>query len=233
MSFKRRGIRVLLKTSVSGMTKSDSSVSIQLSSGENISAEKVLIAVGRARNTQDLGLDQAGVTIRGDAVEVNEFLETSVKGIYAIGDVTALPQLAHAASFSGTLVVDNLISPQNKRPFPRHAVPNCIFSDPLVASVGLTREAAERNGMSVKEVRTLLSSEGKARVEGELEGFVKLVVNEKDGQLIGGHIFGGEASEMIGVLCVAVSEHMTVERLSQIIFPHPTYHELIGSAARH
>jgi len=101
-----------------------------------------------------------------------------------------------------------------------------------VAFVGSSRREAEEEGRSVTEQRLLLSSQGKAHVEGELEGFVKLVVDEKDGTVIGGHILGGEASEMIGVLALAVSERLTVARLAETIFPHPTYHELIGDVAR-
>jgi dihydrolipoamide dehydrogenase len=232
MSFKRRGIEVHAGAKVSGVTKSGSDVTVKLEKGKVLQGDKLLIAIGRDRNTSGLGLEQSGVALNGDAIEVDGYLETKAQHVFAIGDVTRLPQLAHVASFGGTLVVDNLLKPNKRQVFPAHAIPNCIFSDPLIASVGLTRAVAEKQGIRVREARLLLSSQGKAHVEGELEGFVKLVINENTKTVIGGHVMGGEASEMIGVIALAASECITVDRLANTIFPHPTYHEIIGDAAR-
>ena len=231
-SFKRRGISVHTGAKVTGIAKAGSSVSVQLQSGEKIQGDHVLIAIGRLRNTEDLGLEKAGVERTGDAVRVDDYLETTAKNVYAVGDVTTLPQLAHVASFGGQLVVENLVSPEGKRPFPKHAIPNCIFCDPAVASVGWSRAEAEHEGRSVKEVKLPLSAQGKAHVERELEGFVKLLADLRDGTVIGGCVMGGEASEVIGVLTLAVSARMKIDELAHTIFAHPTYHEIIGDAAR-
>lgn len=231
-SFKRRGIRVDTGAKVTGMVQVGASVNVQLESGEAIAADHVLISIGRIRNTDDLGLEKAGVERTGDAIQVNDYLETTAKDIYAIGDVTTLPQLAHVASYGAILVVENLMAPERKRAFPKYAVPNCIFCEPPIASVGLSRLGAEHEGRSVKEIKLPLSAQGKAHVESELEGFVKLVIDERDGTVIGGHVMGGEASEMIGVLTLAVSSRMQVDELAHTIFAHPTYHEIIGDVAR-
>jgi dihydrolipoamide dehydrogenase len=232
MSFKRRGIEVHTHAVITGLTKTDSSVAIQLENGKKIQANKALISIGRSRNTEGIGLEAAGVKKEGDAIEVNNELATNVPHIFAIGDVTGLPQLAHTASFGGELVIHNLKNPNSKQSFPKDAVPNCIFSSPLIASVGLTRIETEKRGMHAKEARVLLSSQGRAHVEGELEGHVKLVMDERTGILIGGHVMGGEAAEVIGILALAVSQRVKAEDLSKTIFPHPTYHEIIRDAAR-
>lgn len=232
MSFKRRGINVHTGTQVTGIVKTDSLVTVQLDSGVKLSGEKVLVSIGRDRNTSGLGLEEVGIKLEGDAIRVNEYLETDAKGIYAIGDVTNLPQLAHVASFGADLVIDHVLDPKTKRAFPVHAIPNCIFCEPAIASVGLTLESAAKQGVEAKETRVLLSSEGKAHVEGALEGFVKLVIDARKGTVIGGHVMGGEAGEVIGAITVAVTHQLHVKDLQKTIFPHPTYQELISRAAR-
>lgn len=232
ISFRRRGIEVVTHARVSGFAKSGASVLVQLDSGKSFQTDQVLISIGRMRNTDDLGLELAGIEKQGDSIKVSDYFETTAPNVFAIGDVTLLPQLAHVASFSATCVIDQLVAPGNKKLFPKHAIPNCVFSDPQVATVGWSAAEAEAKGISIHEARVLLGSQGKSHVEGELEGFVKIVVQEDNRVVIGGHVMGGEASEMIGVLSLAVANQLTVDQVAQTIFPHPTYHELISDAAQ-
>ncbi|MEX0602558.1 MAG: FAD-dependent oxidoreductase, partial [Bacteroidota bacterium] len=171
-----------------------------------------------------------GVKVEKSAVIVNEFFQTSVNSIYAIGDVTGAPWLAHVASHEGIVAAEH-IAGVAKHGIDRNNIPSCTYCQPQVASVGLTEEAAVQAGHKVKVGKFPFKPLGKALAIGESEGFVKLVFDEKYGELLGGHIIGSEATEMIAELVMARALETTYEELFRTMHAHPTLTEAIMEAA--
>jgi dihydrolipoamide dehydrogenase len=236
-SFKKAGISVLLNCKVESVSveKADSSpVTVRLADGLTLSGSKLLVSVGRVPNVEGLGLENVGVKLTGRCITVDDFMETSAPGVFAIGDVTGKIALAHVASAQGRVVVENLLaarSGQPRKPMNYDAVPACVFTHPEIATVGLTEEEAAQRGLTVKVGRFPFAAIGKALALGETEGFVKLVADATTGRLLGGHIFGGHAAELIGQLTLAVRLGATAEQLTETIFAHPTLSEAILESA--
>jgi dihydrolipoamide dehydrogenase len=231
-SLTKTGIRVLLNAQVTG-SKVNSEVQISLADGQTVNAPKALVAVGRGPNTARLGLENAGVQFTSRGITVNEFLETNVPGIFAIGDVTGTIALAHVASAQGRLLVDNIIAQQKggrRQPMNYEAIPACVFTHPEISSVGLTEEAATQRGLSVKTSRVPISVTGKSLAMGATEGFVKLVADAQSGRLLGGHVIGAHAAELVTPLTLAVRWGLTIEQLNQTVYAHPTISEAIHEA---
>jgi len=199
---------------------------------QTIEAEKVLMAAGRAVNTEHLGLAEAGVTLteRGFVKVDPVTLETTASGIYCIGDVAGPPMLAHKGSREG-LHVAELIAGQHPHPIDYRNVPSVTYCHPEVASVGLTEQDAKAKGMDVKVGRFPFSANGRARTAGETDGFVKIVRDAKYGEIIGAHIVGAHASELIHELIVAKTNEYTVEEVDLAIHAHPTLSEAVAEAA--
>jgi dihydrolipoamide dehydrogenase len=199
---------------------------------ENIDAEKVLMAAGRAVNTENLGLDTAGVqlTDRG-YIKVNlATLETTSPGVYAIGDVAGPPMLAHKGSREGVVVAE-LIAGHHPQPIKYDNVPSVTYCHPEVASIGMTEEQAKEKKLEYQIGRFPFSANGRARTAGETEGFVKIIRDKKYGEILGAHIVGGHASEIIHELAVARQNEYTVEEVDLAIHAHPTLSEAIAEAA--
>ncbi len=208
------------------------SVTIEKNGGksQSISADKVLMAVGVVGNTEDLGLEAATVKCHKGGVEVNGRMETSVKGVYAIGDVVGAPQLAHAASAEAIAAVEFMAG--KERPEIDYAnIPSCTYCQPQVASVGLTETQAKEAGHDVKVGRFPMSASGKARAIGETEGLVKLVFGAEYGELLGASIIGSEATELIAEIGLAKTLEATYEELLNTIHSHPTLSESVMEAA--
>ncbi len=194
-----------------------------------IQGETVLLAVGRAPNVEGLNLEAAGIeTVRGH-IPVNQHLRTAVPGIYAIGDVIDTPKLAHLASREGLKAVHHILGIEDEEDIVT-ACPAVVYSYPEVASVGLTEEAAGKMGMETESVAFPLTANSKAYVEGIKSGFVKVVTEKGSGRILGVHIIGGKASEMIGEATVAVREGLGVEEMGRMIHPHPTVSESLMEA---
>jgi dihydrolipoamide dehydrogenase len=234
-SYKKRGIAVLAGAKVLKATVGKDKVTLEVEAGgktEKIEVEKVLMAAGRAVNTENMGFTEAGVqlTERGFVKVHPSTLETTASGIYCIGDVAGPPMLAHKGSREGVHVAE-VIAGQKPHPIHHTNVPNVTYCHPEVASVGLTEEQARQNGHDVQVGRFPFSANGRARTSNETEGFVKIVRDTKYGEILGAHIVGAHASEIIHELVVARTNEYTVEEVDLAIHAHPTLSEAIAEAA--
>ena len=233
--FKKQGIHVEtgLKLDKMETTKSGVKVSGKNAKGETITleAEMLLVAVGRMAYLEALGLENTKVKVsqRG-TIEANEYCETAEPGIYAIGDVLPTAQLAHLASKEGILVVEK-IAGKKVEPIKHNLVPNCTYCDPEVASVGLTEAKAREAGYDVKVGKFPFSASGKARILGETDGFVKIVAEKKYDEVLGVHIIGPHATELLAEACVGMALETTADELGRIMHAHPTVSESVMEAA--
>ncbi|MGH9941449.1 MAG: dihydrolipoyl dehydrogenase [Pyrinomonadaceae bacterium] len=233
-SFRKRSIKYQLDTRLEKLEKSDKGVVVtgKTSKGEDVrlEAEMLLVAVGRMPYLENLGIEGTKIKVERGAVQVDEFCRTGEAGVYAIGDVIPTPWLAHLASKEGILVVEQ-IAGHSAQPINLRHVPNCTYCDPEVASVGLTETAARKAGYDVKIGKFPFSASGKARILGEEEGFVKVVSEAKYDELLGVHIIGPHATELIAEAGVAMQLESTAEELGRTIFAHPTISEAMMEAA--
>jgi dihydrolipoamide dehydrogenase len=234
-SYKKRGINVRAGVKVKKAAVAKDKASLELDSSgksETIEVEKVLMAAGRAVNTENLGLKEAGVqlTDRG-FIKVNPAtLETSAPGVYAIGDVAGPPMLAHKGSREG-IVVAELVAGHHPQPIMYDNVPSVTYCHPEVASIGLTEDQAKERKLDYQVGRFPFSANGRARTSNETEGFVKIIRDKKYGEILGAHIVGSHASEMIHELAVARQNEYTVEEVDLAVHAHPTLSEAIAEAA--
>lgn len=234
-SFKKRGITVMASVKVVKADVKGDGVTITVEVGgksETITVEKVLMAAGRAVNTEGIGLEKVGVklTDRGFIQVDPTTLETSVKGVYSIGDVAGPPMLAHKGTREGVHVAE-VIAGHHPKAIDYSNVPSVTYCHPEVASVGLTEEQAKAQGMDVQVGRFPFSANGRARASNETDGFVKIIRGKKYGEIVGAHIVSGHASEMIGELVMARTNEYTVEEVDLAIHAHPTLSEAIAEAA--
>jgi dihydrolipoamide dehydrogenase len=229
---KKSGIDILTNTKVESV-KIDHEVTVTVSDKDgkkDIKADLALMAVGVQANIENLGLEAIGVKTERGFISVNEFGKTNIDGIYAIGDVSGPPLLAHVASHEGIVAI-NHIAGKAKHGIDKLNIPSCTYCQPQVASVGLTEEAAVAKGYKVKIGRFPFRPLGKAMAIGETEGIVKLVFDEKYGELLGAHIIGSEATEMIAELGMAKALETTWEELHNTMHAHPTLSEAVMEAA--
>jgi dihydrolipoamide dehydrogenase len=234
-SYKKRGISVLAGVKVKKANVQKDKVILELDNNgksESVEAEKVLMAAGRAVNTEELGLKEAGVqlTDRGFIKVHQETLETTTAGIYAIGDVAGPPMLAHKGSREGVVVAER-IAGHRPQPIKYDNVPSVTYCHPEVASIGVTEEQAKERKLNYQVGRFPFSANGRARTAGETEGFVKIIRDKKYGEILGAHIVGSHASELIHELAVARQNEYTVEEVDLAIHAHPTLSEAIAEAA--
>ena len=230
-SLGRGGVRLIKGDGASSVSIDGGRASLVLRSGQTVTAGRVLIAVGRRPRTGDLGLDDAGVSLRGDgAIEVDDDLRTSVPGVYAAGDATGMWQLAHAGSAQALLAVDRMFGPGRRRLDP-DAIPSCVFTDPEVAVVGPGEEELARRDIEFETGRAAFIANGRAVGMGETGGFLKLLVGSRDRRILGVQIVGPEASSLVGEAVLAVSAGVTVDLLAEAVHPHPTLSELFMEAA--
>jgi dihydrolipoamide dehydrogenase len=234
-SYKKRGITVLAGVKVKKANVRKDKVSLEIENNgkaETIEAEKVLMAAGRAVNTEDLGLKEAGVQLTEQGfVKVNlTTLETTAPGIYAIGDVAGPPMLAHKGSREGVVVAERIAGRQ-PQPIKYDNVPSVTYCHPEVASIGVTEDQAKERKLEYQVGRFPFSANGRARTAGETEGFVKIIRDKKYGEILGAHIVGNHASEIIHELAVARQNEYTVEEVDLAIHAHPTLSEAIAEAA--
>lgn len=231
-SLKKSGIEILTETKVEGV-KVGKEVEVTVNSSEGrktLKGDVALMAIGIQGNSENLGLEGLGVKIEKSFIKVDEFGQTSVAGIYAIGDVSGPPLLAHVASHEGIVAAEH-IAGKAKHGIDRKFFPSCTYCQPQVASVGLTEEAALAAGYKLKIGRFPFRPLGKALAIGETEGQVKLIFDEKYGELLGAHIVGSEATEMIAELTTAKALETTYEELWRTMHAHPTLAEAVMEAA--
>ena len=233
-SYRKRGIVVFAGAKVTKATVGTDQVTLELESGgktETVQVEKVLMAAGRAVNTEAMGFRESGVELTDHGfVKVNlTTLETTAKGVYCIGDVAGPPMLAHKGSREGMFVAE-LIAGQTPHPIKYDNIPSVTYCHPEVASIGLTEEQCQERKLDYQVGRFPFSANGRARASDETEGFVKIIREKKYGEILGAHIVGGHASEIIHELVVARENEYTVEEVDLAIHAHPTLSEAIAEA---
>ena len=228
-AFKKAGIDCRVGVRVEGAAVDGDGVTVRLEGGE-VKAEKLLVAVGRAPNTEGIGLEAAGVelTERG-FIQVDEWMRTSGPGVWAIGDVVGGFLLAHAAAHEGVTAAED-IAGRRVRPMEQELVTRCTYSSPEIASVGLTEAEAKERGHQVKAGRFPFIANARAIIHGDTEGFAKLVADADTGQLLGAHVVGVQATELIGEPALARLFEGDAWEVGRNIHPHPTLSEVIGEA---
>ncbi|HMD13927.1 MAG TPA: FAD-dependent oxidoreductase, partial [Bacteroidota bacterium] len=231
-NFKKSGIEILTEAKVESVTTGkEVKVTVAAKDGKKeLKADVTLMAVGVQGNVENMGLETVGVKIEKGWIQVDDFGRTNVPGIYAIGDVAGPPWLAHVASKEGIICVD-AIAGKNPQPIDYENIPGCTYCQPQVASVGMTEERAIAAGYQIKVGRFPFTASGKARAIGETDGLVKLIFDAKYGELLGAHILGSEATEMIAELGVAKALETTASGIFNTIHAHPTLSEAIMEAA--
>ncbi|HAF31292.1 MAG TPA: dihydrolipoyl dehydrogenase [Bacteroidales bacterium] len=232
-SFKKAGIKVMVDSSVESVdtTGKVCKVTIKTKKGEEIhEAEIVLSAIGVTPNIENIGIEDLGVELEKGKIKVDDFYKTNMDGIYAIGDIVHGPALAHVASAEGIICVEK-IAGLNPEPINYKNIPACTYTSPEVASVGLTEIAAKEAGFEIKVGKFPFTASGKASAAGEKDGFVKLIFDEKYGELLGAHLIGANVTEMIAELVVAKKLETTGHEIIKSIHPHPTMSEAIMEAA--
>ena len=225
--FKKRGVSIHTAAKLESITK-ENSLKLKISGGNVIEAEKALISVGRISNTEGIGLEGLGIQTEKGRILVDENLRTSVKSIYAIGDCVRGPLLAHKASYDGMAAVDNILG--KTRTIDYAGVPNCVWTDPEVASVGLTEEEAFLKYPDIKIAKFPYLASGKAHLMGRPEGFIKIAGDSK-GNIIGVEILGEEACDLIGEAVLAKSIGINIKDWANIVHGHPTLSEIFQEAA--
>jgi len=227
--FKKRKINILTKTLVKKIETLKTKIKVHLQDGEIVEAEKALIAVGVQGNTENLGLEDANIQLDKGWIKVDSYMQTTADNIYAIGDVAGAPWLAHVASAEGVTAVE-FLSGLNPQPMLYDNIPGCTYCHPEVASVGLTEHAAINKGYKIKIGKFPFRALGKAMAVGDTEGFVKVVYDAKYGEMLGCHIIGAEATNLISEAVIARKLETTYEEVLHTIHPHPTLSEAIMEA---
>jgi dihydrolipoamide dehydrogenase len=232
-SFKKQGIKVRTGTTLESAQPGKSGVRLQLVEGdakEELEVDVLLVAVGRAPNSEDAGLEESGVKLEKGYVVVDEFMRTSVPGVYAIGDLVPTPWLAHTASAEGIVAAEHIAGAPT-RPLDYDKTPGCTYCHPEVASVGLTEAQAREEGYEVAVGKFPWAASGKARILNETTGFVKLVRETRYDEILGIHIIGPHATDLIGEACALIGLESTNEELGRIVHPHPTLTEAMMEAS--
>jgi dihydrolipoamide dehydrogenase len=232
-AFKKRKIEVLTGAKISNVKVGKNGATMSVEAGgqtQALEVEKVLVAAGRAPNVEKIGLEAVGITKseRG-FVKINEKFETNVPGYYAIGDVAGNQMLAHKGQREGHVLAD-LLGGLHAHPVNYKNVPSCTYCHPEVASIGLTEQACKDQKLDYKVGKFPFSANGRARTSGETDGFVKIIRDAKYGEILGAHIVGAHATELIHELVVARENEFTVEEIDLAIHAHPTLSEAIGEA---
>jgi dihydrolipoamide dehydrogenase len=229
-ALERQGISFLLGASLKGVANGGSRAVAVVSGTDRdtaLEADKVLLAAGIVGNVENLGLEKTAVRVEKGHIVVDEWLRTGEPGVYAIGDVAGPPWLAHKASHEGVVCVEKIAGATDVRPLDPARIPGCVFCHPQVASLGLTERQARENGREVRIGRFPFAGNGKAIALGEAEGMVKTVFDAATGALLGAHMIGADASELIQGFSIAATLETTESELMETVFPHPTLSEMV------
>ncbi len=230
-AFKKHGMTIHTSTTVETLSKTKAGVDAVLKDAKGktstVSVDRVILAVGITANTENLGLEGTGVKLDRGHVVTDKWGATGEKGVYAIGDLTAPPWLAHKAMHEGVACVEKMFGFAGAHALDPAMIPGCTYCTPQIASVGLTEEKAKQAGHKVKVGRFPFIGNGKAIALGEPEGMIKTVFDEKTGELLGAHMIGAEVTELIQGYAVAKTLETTEQELMQTVFPHPTLSEMM------
>jgi dihydrolipoamide dehydrogenase len=231
--FSKKGLSILTQATVEKVDKTSQGCTVYYSKHgktETIEAELLLSAVGIEANIENIGLAEVGITLEKGRIKVDEHYQTNLPGYYAIGDVIGTAALAHVASAEGIHAVEFMLGkkPEN---IDYHNIPACIYTEPEVASVGLTERAAKEKGMDIKIGKFPFSASGKASAMGKKTGFVKLIFEAKTGEILGAHMVGSGVTEMIAEIVVLKKLEATAHEIITAVHPHPTLSEAVMEAA--
>ena len=227
--FTKRKINILTNSKVNSVKKSKTYATVNVKGHKPIKADKVLVAIGVSGNISNLGLNAVDIKTKNGFILANKFMQTNIDNIYAIGDVCGPPLLAHVASFEGVLAAEHL-SEQKVDPMQYDNIPVCTYCDPEIASVGLTESEAIKKGHQVKIGNFPFSALGKALADGNRDGFVKIIYDKKYGELLGCHIIGKNATNIITEIAIARNLETTYHEVLKTVHPHPTLSEAIQEA---
>ena len=228
--FQKQGMTLKTNATVKALKTAANSVTATIEQNgktEALTVDRVILAIGIVGNTEGLGLEQIGVKVDRGHIVTDEWMQTGVPGVYAIGDVCGPPWLAHKASHEGVICIEKIAGLPNVHPLDVSAIPGCTYCMPQVASVGLTEAKAKEAGHAVKVGRFPFIGNGKAIALGEPEGMVKTVFDAKTGELLGAHMVGAEVTEMIQGYTIAKTLETTEAELMHTVFPHPTLSEMM------
>ncbi len=229
-AFEKQGMKIITGAQVTKFDKGKSNVKVTVEKAgkkEEITVDNVIMAVGIVGNVENIGLEKTKVKVDRGHIVTDEWLRTGEPGVYAIGDVTGAPWLAHKASHEGVICVEKIVGVKDVHPLKKSNIPGCTYCTPQIASVGLTEKAAKEKGHKVKVGRFPFMGNGKAIALGEPEGLVKTIFDEKTGELLGAHMVGAEVTEMIQGYVIAKTLETTEAELMHTIFPHPTLSEMM------
>jgi dihydrolipoamide dehydrogenase len=232
-SFQRNRINIYTGAKVNHIKKQKNGVTVSFvdkNEKKSVSADLVLMAIGIQGNYENLGLEKVGIQVKNSFIQVNQWYETKVKGIFAIGDIIGAPLLAHVASHEAIICLEKIAGLET-HPLNYHNIPSCTYCQPQIASIGITEANAKTAGYALNIGRFPYSASGKARAMGEREGLVKLIFDKKYGELLGAHIIGDNATEMIAELGLAKTLESTAKEIVHTVHAHPTLSEMIMEAA--
>ncbi len=229
-AFEKQGMKIMTGAKVAKLDKSKSNVKVTVETpkgNKELTVDVVISAVGIVANTENIGLEKTKIKLDRGHIVTNEWLETDEKGVYAIGDVTGAPWLAHKASHEGVICVEKIAGVKDVHPLNKSNIPGCTYCHPQIASVGLTEAKAKEQGYKVKVGRFPFIGNGKAIALGEPEGMIKTIFDEKTGEMLGAHMIGAEVTEMIQGYGIAKTLETTEAELMHTVFPHPTLSEMM------
>jgi dihydrolipoamide dehydrogenase len=233
-AFEKRGMRLHAGATVQSIEKRRDEVTAVIDLGGGmlspVTVERILLAVGITGNVEDIGLEGTRVQVEKGHIVVDQWLATSEPGLYAIGDVVGPPWLAHKASHEAVTCVEHLAGVEGVQPIEPTNIPGCTYCRPQIASIGLTEAAAQANGRAIRVGRFPYRANGKAIALGEPDGLVKTIFDAESGELLGAHLIGAEATELIHGFAIAKTLESTEAELIRAIFPHPTLSEMIGES---
>ncbi|MCK4401812.1 dihydrolipoyl dehydrogenase [bacterium] len=226
--FKKRGIEIFTQTKVNKVEKRDSSANVYLSGDKTFEVDRVLVAVGRSSNISGIGLEENQIKLDKNRILVNEYMQTNIPHIYAIGDITPGSMLAHVASKEGIVAVEHIMGMDSKMDY--KVIPSCVYTDPEAARVGLTEQKAKETH-EIKIGRFPLMASGKAMCIGETEGLVKIIADKNTDEILGVRMIASHATELIAECVLAMKAECTYKELAETIHAHPTMSEAVMEAA--
>lgn len=227
--FKKRGITLYLDVKVNDMKLAGGTVTAHLSNGKQVEADRVLVSVGRKPNTKDVGLETVGIeTSPRGFVKVNDFMETGVEGYYCIGDANGRALLAHAASAHGVVAAENATGHETAFHAP---IPGAVYTFPEIGSVGMSEQEAREKGVPIAIGKFSLAGLGKAMATNHTEGFVKMIKHRETGELLGAHMMGHNATEVVAACTALLHEKVKMHDVAEIVWAHPTISEAVKEAA--
>ena len=228
-SLKKRNVNIITGTKLVSVNPQKDKVTAKLEDGSEVTAEKILVAIGRGANIENIGLEELGIKIENGIITVDDQCKTNIDNIYAIGDIAETMQYAHLASRMGIVAADNATG--NNASDDRTVVPTGIYTHPEAASVGLSEIQAKKKCPNVKISKFPYTASGIAQAYGETDGLVKLMADPELGEILGAVVIGRRATDIIQELTIAMKNELTVEEIANTIHPHPTFTEAVGEAA--